>query len=83
MHVAAMKPTFVKQEDIPEQVKSEIRESEKGERALKQYIKRDVLWEQDLATAEKSESVGKFWARRQKELGTKIKLEDWALFLIA
>ena len=72
MHVAAMKPTFIKQEDIPEQVKNEIRESEKGERALKQYIKRDVLWEQDLATAEKSESVGKFWARRQKELGTKI-----------
>ena len=83
MHVAAMKPTFIKQEDIPEKVKNEILESEKGQKALKQYIKRDVLWEQDLATAEKSESVGKFWARRQKELGTKINLQDWALFLIA
>lgn len=64
MHIAAMKPTFVKQEDIPEQVKQEILESDKGQRALKQYIKRDVLWEQELATAEKSETVGTFWARK-------------------
>ena len=35
MHIAAMKPTFIKQEDIPESVKQEILESEKGQKALK------------------------------------------------
>lgn len=45
MHIAAMKPVFTKQEDIPEKVKQEILESEKGAKALKRFIKRDVLWE--------------------------------------
>ena len=35
MHIAAMKPTFIQREDIPESVKNEILESEKGEKALK------------------------------------------------
>lgn len=82
MHIAAMKPTFIKKEDIPESVKNEVLESDKGEKALKQYIKRDVLWEQELATAEKSETVGKFMARMQRSFGTKINIENWALFMI-
>lgn len=82
MHIAAMKPTFIKKEDIPEEVQNEILESEKGQKALKQYIKRDVLWEQDLATAEKNESVGKFFSRMQKSMGSKITIENWALFMI-
>lgn len=45
MHIAAMKPTYLKREDIPAHVEKEILESENGERALKKYIKRDVLWE--------------------------------------
>ena len=60
MHIAAMKPAYLKEEDIPESVKTEILEAEKGKRALKKFIKRDVLWEQELATAEKSEKVGRF-----------------------
>ena len=60
MHIAAMKPAYLKEEDIPESVKAEILEAEKGKRALKKFIKRDVLWEQELATAEKSQNVGRF-----------------------
>merc|ERR1711924_76050 len=66
MHIAAMKPVYLKEEDIPESVKAEVLASEHGERALKKFIKRDVLWHQDLATAEKSETVGKFLTSRAK-----------------
>ena len=45
LHIAAMKPAFTKEGDIPEKVKQEILESENGKKALKKYIKRDVLWE--------------------------------------
>ena len=82
MHVAAMKPAYLKEEDIPESVKAEILEGEKGNRALKKFIKRDVLWEQELATAEKSEKVGRFLSSQGKKLKTKIAVEDWALFMI-
>ena len=70
MHIAAMKPTFMKREDIPDRVKEEILAGEDGEKALKKYIKRDVLWEQELATAEKSETVGKFLTSRSKQMKT-------------
>lgn len=45
MHNAAMKATFVKQQDIPQSVIDEILAGENGEKALKKYIKRDVLYE--------------------------------------
>lgn len=82
MHIAAMKPAYLKEEHIPEEVKQEILESEKGKRALKKFIKRDVLWEQELATAEKSEKVGRFLSSQAKAMKTKIEVEDWALFMI-
>ena len=81
-HIAAMKPAYTREEDIPDKVRQEILESEKGENALKKYIKRDVLFMQELATAEKSETVGKFMKSKSKAMGTEIKIEDWALFMI-
>jgi len=54
----------------------------KGEKGLKAYYKRDVLWEQELATADKPESVGKFMSRKGKGMGTKVNVENWALFMI-
>jgi len=45
MHIAAMKPAYLKEDEIPEKVKQEILDGEGGKRALKKYIKRDVLWE--------------------------------------
>lgn len=82
MHIAAMKPTYLKREDIPAEVEQEILDGENGERALKKYIKRDVLWEQELATAEKSETVGKFLSSQGKQMGSKILVNDWALFVV-
>jgi translation elongation factor EF-Ts len=81
-HIAAMKPTYIKEEFIPESVKNEILESENGQRALKKFIKRDVLWQQELATSEKSESVGQFFKQRSKAFGTEIAIKNWALFMI-
>lgn len=66
MHIAAMKPTFLKEQDIPDSIRQEILSGEEGEKALKKYIKRDVLWEQELASSEKPESVGKFLTGRGK-----------------
>lgn len=84
MHIAAMKPAFLKEEDIPDKVRQEILEGENGQRALKKYIKRDVMWQQELATAsEGSETVGKFLKSRAKQMNTKIEIENWALFMIA
>ena len=84
MHIAAMKPAYLTKEDIPESVKADILAGENGERALKKYIKRDVLMEQELATAsEGSDTVGKFLSGRSKQMGTKINVENWALFMIA
>jgi translation elongation factor EF-Ts len=61
MHIAAMKPAYLKEEDIPDAVRQEILAGEGGEGALKKYIKRDVLWMQELATSSKdSDTVGKF-----------------------
>ena len=61
MHIAAMKPAFLREKDIPDEIKKEILEREDGgEKAFKKYIKRDVLFEQELATAEKAEKVGSF-----------------------
>ena len=40
-----MKPAYLKESDIPEKVRQDILESENGKKALKKYIKRDVLWE--------------------------------------
>ena len=45
MHVAAMKPSYLKESDIPQKVIDEILESENGKKSLKKFIKRDVLWE--------------------------------------
>ena len=45
MHVAAMKPAFIKQDDIPEEEKNKILEAKNGKNALKEYIKGNVLWE--------------------------------------
>ena len=41
MHIAAMKPAFLKEEDIPDKIRQEILEGENGQRALKKYIKRN------------------------------------------
>jgi hypothetical protein len=41
-----------------------------------------VLWEQELATAEKSETVGKFLFSKSKAMNVDIQVKDWALFLI-
>jgi len=82
MHIAAMKPAYLRQEDIPESVRQQILESEDGEKALKKYIRRDVLWEQELATAAKSETVGKFMTGRSKAMGCDLSIKNWALFMI-
>ena len=82
MHIAAMKPTFLKEEDIPAEVRKQILEGEDGEKALKKYIKRDVLWMQELATAEKSETVGKFLASRAKQMKTDLAVQNFRLFMI-
>jgi hypothetical protein len=77
-----MKPAYLKESDIPEKVSQDILESEDGKKALKKYIKRDVLFEQELATAEKSMTVGKFLSQSGKKKNTKIEMKDWALFMI-
>ena len=82
MHIAAMKPSFLKQEDIPDSLKQEILESEKGKKALREFIRRDVLWEQDLATSQKSIRVNKFMNITSKKMKTKLKIDSWALFQI-
>ena len=82
MHIAAMKPAFLKKEDIPEKITEEILAGKDGAKALKKYIKRDVLWEQELATAEKSETVGKYLASRSKQMKTDLLIKNWALFMI-
>ena len=84
MHIAAMKPAYLKEQDIPEEVKKEILESEdgNGKKKLKQYIKRDVLWMQDLATAEKSETVGNVFSKYKKSNKSELLLKNWQLFMI-
>jgi len=77
-----MKPAYLKESEIPEKVSQDILESEDGKKALKKYIKRDVLFEQELATAEKSMTVGKFLSQSGKKKKTKIEMKDWALFMI-
>ena len=77
-----MKPAYLKESDIPEKVSQDILESEDGKKALKKYIKRDVFFEQELATAEKSMTVGKFLSQSGKKKNTKIEMKDWALFMI-
>lgn len=81
-HIAAMKPAYLKENDIPDSVRQEILDGENGKKALKKYIKRDVLWEQELATAEKAETVGKFFKTKSRDLKTTINVENWALFVI-
>ena len=81
-HIAAMKPAFTHEADIPAEVVQEILESEGGQKALKKYLKRDVLMLQELATAEKSETVGRFLKSKSKAMKTEILLKDWALFMI-
>jgi translation elongation factor EF-Ts len=45
MHNAAMKAAYVKESDVPKNVIEEILASEGGKKALKKFIKRDVLYE--------------------------------------
>lgn len=51
MHIAAMKPSYLKEQDIPDKVRQDILDGENGAKALKKYIKKEILWEQELATA--------------------------------
>jgi len=74
MHIAAMKPAYQFKEDIPDSVKQDILNGQDGEKALKKYIKRDVLWEQELATSEKSETVGKFLESRGKAMNSELSI---------
>ena len=45
MHIAAMKPVYLTEENIPSTVREEVLSREDGgEKALKKFIKRDVLY---------------------------------------
>lgn len=45
MHIAAMKPVYLTEEEIPESVREEVLSREDGgEKSLKKFIKRDVLF---------------------------------------
>ena len=50
--------------------------------AIKKLEKRDVLLEQDLATADKNQTVKEFLAEEEANLGAKIDIKQWALFAI-
>ena len=50
--------------------------------AIKKLEKRDVLLEQDLATADKNQTVKEFLAEEEAKLGAKIDIKQWALFAI-
>lgn len=82
MHNAAMKATYVMKSEIPQDVIDEVLASEGGEKALKKFIKRDVLFEQELATAEKAMTVEKFLKGRGKQMNAEISVKNLSLFLI-
>ena len=82
MHNAAMKATYVKKDEIPQDVIDEVLASEGGEKALKKFIKRDVLFEQELASAEKAMTVEKFLKGRGKQMNAEISVKNLSLFLI-
>mmetsp|Transcript_12945 Transcript_12945/g.21903 ORF Transcript_12945/g.21903 Transcript_12945/m.21903 type:complete len:84 (+) Transcript_12945:739-990(+) len=82
MHIAAMKPAYLLEEDIPEEVKQQVLESENGQKAFKKFVKRDVLFKQELATAEKSETVERFIQSQSRQLKSNVGIKNWALFMI-
>jgi len=51
-------------------------------KAIQKLEKRDVLFEQELATSDESVSVKKFLEQESARLGKTISIKQWALFII-
>ena len=75
MHNAAMKAVYVKESDVPKNVIDEILAGEDGKKALKKFIKRDVLYEHEFALAEKPMSVAKFMKSTGRQWNTELTVE--------
>jgi elongation factor Ts len=107
MHAAAMKPSFLSKEEVPESLLTQTREEAKAQleatqqvgtddpkklakiiegkqnKAISLLYKRDVLYEQELATSADSMTVGKYLKEESKRIGSDVSIKDWALFVIS
>jgi translation elongation factor EF-Ts len=81
-----MKPVYLTQKDVPQEVKDKIVneqiEKDAKKKALDKFILRDVLFEQELATSDEPLKIKDLIEQKEKELKTEIKIKEWALFHI-
>lgn len=81
MHIAAMKPLYFNKEEVPKEERDKWLEEGKEKQVTKMYQKL-VLMEQDLATSDESIRVKAFLKEKEKEVGSRVQVKDWALFTI-
>lgn len=81
-----MKPVYLTEKDIPQEVKDKIVneqiEINDKKKALDKFIQRDVLFEQELATSDDPLKIKDLLRIKQKELNTEIKIKEWALLQV-
>lgn len=85
MHIAAMKPVYTTEQDIPAEVRQQVLDEAqdlKPDKVLKKFIKRDVLMDQDFAMSDKYKNVKNYIDASGRELKTKLDINEWILFSI-
>lgn len=84
LHVAAMKPNYLFEAEVPQEVKEKvIAEEEKDKKkALEKFLAREVMMEQELATSDEPLKIRDLIAAKEKEGLGRLTLREWALFNI-
>lgn len=81
-----MKPVYLTEKDIPQEVKDKIVdeqiEPEAKKKALAKFIQRDVLFEQELATSDDPLKIKDLLSAKEREFKTELRIKEWALFQI-
>lgn len=85
MHIAAMKPVYTTEQDIPAEVRQQVLDEAqdlKPDKVLKKFIKRDVLYEQEFAMSDKFKNVKSYIDAKGREVKTKLDINEWVLFSV-
>jgi translation elongation factor EF-Ts len=89
LHVAAMKPHYLFERDVPQEVREKAMEEapqaggqEAKKKALEKLFSREVFMEQELATSDEPLKIKELFQQKETELKTGLHVKEWALFNI-
>lgn len=88
LHVAAMKPQYMHERDVPQEVRDRVMneapqdQKDAKRKAIEKLMSREVFMEQELATSDEPLRIKELLKQKESELKTGLHIKEWALFNI-